>query len=138
MKLIDLFGGGGLASWGFQNLGIEALAAVDISPAACSAYQANFPNSAVFQDKVSNSISRLCAIAPLDCLLHLSPPCQSFSAAANINRKKVRPSIASEIDASIELIRQIKPLLISLEEVPRFSKSAEAEKLRLVLWKLGY
>lgn len=138
MELIDLFCGGGLASRSFQDLGLKVLAGVDVSLSACQAYQTNFSKAVVFKQKVSDAVSHLVSIASSDYLLHLSPPCQSFSAAANIRKSRVRPTISLEIDACVEIIKQTNPLLISLEEVPQFSKSPDAERLRFALWRLGY
>ncbi|KAI1501879.1 S-adenosyl-L-methionine-dependent methyltransferase [Biscogniauxia marginata] len=79
----DFFCGAGGASCGMKKAGFEVVVACDMDQAACETYRANFPTTNLFQMEVHDFVK-----AQIEArskrhtdVLHLSPPCQTWSPA---------------------------------------------------------
>ena len=141
IQLIDLFCGCGGASLGLQKLGIEPRIAVDSWETAARSYKSNFPKATVTNGLASKSLWEIAEMAPKNCWLHLSPPCQSYSLASNASKAKkslAKSIVNRELLACLEIIKLVKPAIISLEEVAPFDKSEEAKLLLQELWEQRY
>jgi DNA (cytosine-5)-methyltransferase 1 len=72
MRLLDLFCGGGLASWGYWNSGrFSEIVGVDVDPKMSSSYSFDF----ICQDCLTLDYDFL---SHFD-FIHASPPCQAYS-----------------------------------------------------------
>lgn len=97
MRILDLFCGGGGASWGYHLAFPDAeIVGVDIKP------QPNYPFEFVRWDALD--FLRTFGAAGYD-LIHASPPCQAFSITANLARAQGKK--ASDVD----LLTPIRPML---------------------------
>lgn len=96
MRLLDLFCGGGGASWGYHLAFPEAeIVGVDIKP------QPSYP----FPFVQGDALDYVREQGHLYDLIHASPPCQRFSITANLARAQGKK--ASDVD----LLTPIRPLL---------------------------
>lgn len=134
MRAIDLFSGCGGLSLGFQDAGIEVVAAFDNWKEACDVYAANF-NHPVFQTDLSNveDIKKFKEWSP-DIIIG-SPPCQDFSSAGkrdeNLGRAGLTVSYA-------KIISNVKPEWFLMENVERIKKSQVLQEAISVLKGSGY
>ena len=114
LKAVDLFAGCGGLSLGFQNAGIEVLAAFEKWQPAIRCYEKNF-NHPVYSDDISDVVSvceKIKAFAP-DIIIG-GPPCQDFSSAG----KRVEASRAGLTESYAEIIKTIRPKYFVMENVP--------------------
>jgi DNA (cytosine-5)-methyltransferase 1 len=119
LEALDLFSGGaGGWSLACHRLGIRTLAACEADPARRRMYAQNFPEVPIYDDVQELTAARL--LADLGTLPHIvvgSPPCQDASVANPRGRGTggKRTGLAGEF---IRLVREVRPLLAVLENVP--------------------
>ncbi len=101
INVLDLFCGVGGLSLGFKKAGFNVLLGIDNDFSACKTYSANFKNSAVLcqdlteNDGFPNSIKDLLDVTDLNFDLIIGgPPCQGFS---HVGRPKIRSLIREQI-----------------------------------------
>jgi len=132
---IDLFSGIGGVTSGIHQTGLFNIVSVEksdlkkINRGYEKLHLLNFPN----QLFVSNTIQSW----KIDYkglnnnqvkLLHLSPPCQSFSLANRNNRIETFNDLEMAI-ALTEIIYDLEPEMITIEQVTQYAKSASFEKI---------
>ena len=106
MNAIDLFCGGGGASEGLRQAGIEVVLAVDLDKAALTTHQANHPDTEHLQADVTALLRDDYSWPEAD-FLWASPPCQQFSYA---NSAKGDPEIGMVlVDAALDVVERVKP-----------------------------
>ena len=110
----DGFCGGGGASRGAQGAGLYIPWGFDADPHAIATYCLNFPHARCEGIGASDFVTALTEAFKVD-ILHLSPPCQTFSPA------HTRPGPNDERNeatflATEELIKKTKPRIVTLEE----------------------
>lgn len=138
MKFVDLFCGLGGASLGALNAGLTPVALIDseviFGKVLSETLRPHFEvsNLSVLKDNV---IELVCSADVLLC----SPPCQSFSTLKSSNRSFV----ATEFDDAFlqniaRLADEARPSTIMIENVPSFTRYAEAHRLKFALKALGY
>lgn len=113
---MDGFCGAGGVSRGAMIAGLAVVAAFDKCPDAVHTYSRNFTNADIKEASVDQWLSEYdSASAPFVDVLHLSPPCQTFSPAHTI------AAITDEANEAClfscrELVSRIKPRIVTIEE----------------------
>lgn len=121
---IDLFGGAGGMSLGFEQAGFDVAAAVEIDPVHCAVHKFNFPLSVVIPRSVVGLSGREIRIAagignrPVACVFG-GAPCQGFSLIGHRvlddprNRLVLEfVRIVSELDAQTFVFENVKGLTL--------------------------
>ncbi|KAH7304942.1 S-adenosyl-L-methionine-dependent methyltransferase [Stachybotrys elegans] len=111
--LFDAFSGAGGVSRGAQSAGFKVAYAVDKEATVWQTYKANFPEAKLFEMPIDEVVRVMGHVRAN--ILHLSPPCQFFSPAHTIAAAHDDENIFA-LFACSELIRRVKPRLITLEE----------------------
>ena len=110
----DGFCGCGGASRGAYGAGLRIAWGFDQDPHAIATYHANFPNARCEGIAVNDFITALNEDYKVD-VLHLSPPCQTFSPAHTRPGSNDESNGASFL-AIEELLKKVKPRIVTLEE----------------------
>jgi DNA (cytosine-5)-methyltransferase 1 len=138
LRLIDLFAGIGGMTCGFlqarsDDLRFEPVFAVEWDPFAAAIYRANFGDH-VLEDDIARVESWPAAEVVIG-----GPPCQGFSPLGRDRSQEQRAELNSLWRHYVEALREIRPLVWVMENVPELLKSHEgAEFLRVVKEELGY
>ena len=134
MKCVDLFCGCGGLTQGFQNAGIEVIAAFDNWSEAVTCYRQNF-NHPVIKENLSDvkTVSaKIAEIAP-DIVIG-GPPCQDFSSAG----KREEKDRADLTVCFAQIIRAVRPQWFVMENVERAQNSAAYQRARKIFASSGY
>ncbi|MGD0572278.1 MAG: DNA (cytosine-5-)-methyltransferase [Sedimentisphaerales bacterium] len=128
-SVIDLFAGCGGLSIGLKKAGFENLLAVEWDAASCETFRKNI-NPRILQ----------CAIQEVETfpscdLLVGGPPCQGFS---NLGEKLPNDPRRQLWRHFLRAVRDAKPVIFIMENVPPLLKSAEYEEICREARKLGY
>jgi len=124
---VDLFAGAGGFSLGACNIGVNILAAVELSEEACETYRNNISSKSSPETKVFNQdILDLCPEAfrkelgletnELDCLIG-GPPCQGFS-GHRLKNEGVDDPRNQLLLRYFDFVRELKPKFFLVENVP--------------------
>lgn len=138
IEAVDLFCGVGGLTHGLEDAGISVRAGFDIDPACQYPYAAN--NAATF---VHKSVSELTGAELSQWytpsavrLLAGCAPCQPFSPMANTAVKDDKKwSLLGEF---ARLVREVRPELVTMENVPGVTKHAPYQQFASTLKELGY
>ncbi len=136
LRVVDLFAGGGGLSLGFQNAGLNVVAAVENWKPAIAVYEANFPDHPVLKldlGDVEASVKEIRQWTP-DVLIG-GPPCQDFSSAGKRDESLGRASLTV---AFAQIINDYRPQFFLMENVERASKSQAFQQALRVFKKAGY
>lgn len=134
MNAVDLFSGCGGMSLGFQNAGIDVLAAYDNWLPAVNIYQDNFKHPIYNMDLSSeNAIEHIRQHSP-DIIIG-GPPCQDFSIAGKRNFQGQRANLTLRF---AEIVSAIKPQWFVLENVYNIEKSPILPTAKRILQDAGY
>jgi DNA (cytosine-5)-methyltransferase 1 len=119
IKVLSLFASGGVAEAHLKDIGIEILVANEIKTERCKFYKYIYPKTkmidgditkkSIKKEIIDSSISK-----KINCII-ATPPCQGMSVAGNLNPLDKRNQL---ITYTIEIIKEIKPKFIFLENVP--------------------
>mgnify|MGYP006078393729 FL=1 len=119
IKVLSLFASGGVAEAHLKDIGIETLVANEIKAERCKFYKYIYPKTkmidgditkkSIKKEIIDSSISK-----KINCII-ATPPCQGMSVAGNLNPLDKRNQL---ITYTIEIIKEIKPKFIFLENVP--------------------
>ena len=120
----DGFCGVGGTSAGARKAGLEVRWAFDGDYKTCVTYAENFHQSNVFAGTVNQYLS-LAEHSHVD-VLHISPPCQTFSAAHTIDGENDDDNSAS-LFCVTELLLKVRPRICTIEEVPGFIRRGQNE-----------
>jgi DNA (cytosine-5)-methyltransferase 1 len=117
---VDLFSGCGGLSLGFEQAGVEILAAIDNWNIALDVYRENFNHPAIQQDLADEitSIKIIRKFAPE--MIIGGSPCQDFSSAGNRNLNGGKAGLTYNFTT---IVCDIKPKWFVMENVPRITKS---------------
>ncbi|MCF0235023.1 MAG: DNA cytosine methyltransferase [Thermoguttaceae bacterium] len=134
MKAIDLFAGCGGMSLGFQNAGVDVVAAFENWHTAAQCYRANFDHP-IFETDLTDVTRAVEEVFPFfpDIIVG-GPPCQDFSTAG----KRVEADRANLTLCYAEIVTRVKPRCFVMENVARARKSATYAKARAAFKASGY
>jgi DNA (cytosine-5)-methyltransferase 1 len=121
---VDLFCGVGGLTYGLNKSGIKVVAGVDVDEKCKFAYEEN--NGASFIHKsikeiTSEEILRLYPAQSLKVLVGCAP-CQPFSKHTQKEKKRETKEDWGLLYHFLELIKEVKPLVVSMENVPQIVK----------------
>ena len=134
MRAVDLFAGCGGLSKGFENAGVDVVAAFEFWDRAAECYGMNF-NHPVFVTDLSDTQKAVSEIAPFAPELIIGgPPCQDFSHAG----KRVEADRASLTKSYAEIITAVKPRYFVMENVDRARNSHAFHEAESIFKNMGY
>ncbi len=116
-KLIDLFSGAGGLTVGFRASGFEPVYAVEIEPAAARTYEANFGAHVH-----TGPIEDVQTFPAADVIIG-GPPCQGFSPLGRDRDQHSRVAMNGLWKEYLRAVRQVRPEVFVIENVPEFLKS---------------
>jgi len=121
-RLGDAFCGVGGASAGARKAGLDPIWSFDIDKPTSEIYSLNFPETTVWAASVDQFLS-LDRVEQVD-VLHMSPPCQFFSAAHTVpgENDEANSSAILSID---RLLEKVHPRIATLEQVPGLAQIAD-------------
>jgi DNA (cytosine-5)-methyltransferase 1 len=133
MKAVDLFCGCGGMSLGFENAGIEVVAAYDNWTPAISIYKDNFNHPVHDLDlNDKEAIGHIKAYKP-DMIIG-GPPCQDFSIAGNRNMGE-RANLTIRF---ANIVKEIKPTWFVMENVYNIERMPILPQAKRIFKKAGY
>ncbi|KAL3304002.1 C-5 cytosine-specific DNA methylase [Colletotrichum asianum] len=113
--VFDSFCGAGGFSRGAERAGLHVQFAVDHWEKACDSYRLNFPETTLFQTSVDEFILSHADVPMRTDILHLSPPCQTWSPAHTIPGVNDEANIAA-LFACRSLVERLRPRVFTLEQ----------------------
>ncbi|KAK1485227.1 C-5 cytosine-specific DNA methylase [Colletotrichum cuscutae] len=113
--VFDSFCGAGGFSRGAERAGMKVQHAVDSWDRACNTYRQNFPDTNLFEMTVDEFILHQKDVPMRVDVLHLSPPCQTWSPAHTVAGQNDEANIAS-LFACRSLVEKVRPRLFTLEQ----------------------
>ena len=132
MKAVDLFCGCGGMSLGFQNAGVEILAAFDNWEPAINIYRDNFKHPVIDCDlNCEDALAKIKAYNP-DIIIG-GPPCQDFSIAGDRNMGE-RANLTIRF---AKIVGEVKPTwfvmenVYNIERMPILPKKAYLQESRI-------
>lgn len=133
-RCLELFSGIGGFAAAAEQLGWRVAGAIDINKNAAAVYRMNFAHPV--------QVREIESLRPADLLRFeadfwwMSPPCQPFT------RRGVQRDLADARTAAfqrlLQLISQLQPGMLAMENVPGFRTSRAADKLREILVENRY
>lgn len=118
-EMIDLFAGAGGMTLGFHRAGFRSVFAVEIDAAAAKTYTANF-GTYVFQ----GPIEQVDGYPSADVIIG-GPPCQGFSPLGRDRDDRSRAVMNDLWKEYLRAVREVRPKVFVVENVPEFLKSAQ-------------
>jgi len=123
INAIDLFCGAGGLSRGLYDAGIRVTLGIEINQIAANSYTRNLPGEVLVDDirniNAADIFQRLGIHTGELLLLAGCPPCQTFSSLQRDNEDVENDERNNLIFEYVRLVRDIQPLFIQLENVPR-------------------
>ena len=120
LKCLSLFSSGGVAEAYFKEIGIDVVLANEIEKQRCDFYQNLYPRTKVIEgdvkDKKIRSLIIQESIKKNINFIIATPPCQGMSRHGKRDAYDPRNQL---IYYAIEIIKEIKPEVIMIENVPR-------------------
>jgi DNA (cytosine-5)-methyltransferase 1 len=133
MKAVDLFCGCGGMSLGFQNAGVEILAAFDNWESAIGIYRDNFNHPVISCDlNDEDAVSKIKDYNP-DMIIG-GPPCQDFSIAGSRNMGE-RANLTIRF---ANIVSEVKPTWFVMENVYNIERMPILPKAKRIFKKAGY
>jgi len=135
MRGIDLFCGCGGMSLGFQNAGIQIVAAVDHWETALTVYRGNFKHPTITLDlnDVQKSVEQL-RLYQAEVIIG-GPPCQDFSEAGKRNEELGRANLTVSF---AEIVSAMRPAYFVMENVALTLKSKRYQIARQIFKAAHY
>ncbi len=113
--LADVCCGAGGTSQGARKVGLRLRWALDHNEAACKTFHSNFPGVRLYQKDIQD-VARMSREDLRVDILHLSTPCQPYSAANTIpNREKDTANIAANMQVG-NCLDKARPRIATLEQ----------------------
>ena len=133
MKAVDLFCGCGGMSLGFQNAGVEVLAAFDNWEPTINIYRHNFQHPVYNVDlNAKNSVEQIRVFNPE--MIIGGPPCQDFSIAGSRNMGE-RANLTIRF---ANIVKDVRPTWFVMENVYNIERMPILPKARRIFKKAGY
>lgn len=155
LRVLDLFAGCGGFSLGFKSAGFTIAGSVESDPAAANTHAWNLAGGApgrplditeLNPHLLPLHLERVSPIAAVDVIIG-GPPCQSFTRVgrAKLNSERGRASEwrsrANLYSHYLDYVRELRPIVILLENVPDMLKYQQVNVAEIIceeLNKLGY
>ena len=140
IEVIDLFSGVGGLTYGLRKSGLSVLAGVDNDQSCAYAYEKNNKAKFISADISEFDFKELNKIYSKDSVKVLvgCAPCQPFSSHAFKLRKDASDARWNLLDHFIRGIKEIKPDIVSMENVRGVTKTDVFKNFVSELEKLGY
>ncbi len=137
IAVVDLFCGVGGMTHGFVKEGFRVVAGVDVDPSCKHAFEANNGAKFVKRDIRRLTVRELLALYPADAIRVLvgCAPCQPFSAYSQLKGKDEKWKLLRRF---ARLIRDSRPDVVSMENVPRLANHAIFDDFVQALKDAGY
>ncbi len=124
ISAVDLFCGIGGLTYGLKRAGIPVVAGIDINETCRFAFEKN--NKAVFINKnikefKGSELGELFSDSKIRILVGCAP-CQPFSKHTHKNRQKSKDKEWGLLYDFLNLVKETKPTIISMENVPQITK----------------
>lgn len=132
-RAVTLFSGGGLVEEGLRGL-VEPVAAVEASPAVGAHYARVHGPHVRVQDVRDVDLSD---VAGAD-YLHASPVCKHYSTARVLTPDGEEPIDVLTAEATARAIREVRPRVFTLENVPAYAHSDAMRAITSALDAEGY
>lgn len=133
MKAVDIFSGCGGMSLGFEQAGIEVIAAYDKWQPAVDIYRANFEHPIYQEDLIEDGpLASIEAAAPD--LIMGGPPCQDYSIAG----KRQLGERANLTIRYAEIVARVKPKWLVFENVYNIERFGTLPRMKEILHGAGY
>lgn len=133
MRAVDLFCGCGGMSLGFQNAGVEVLAAFDNWEPAINIYRDNFKHPVHNVDlNAVDAVGQIRALNPE--MIIGGPPCQDFSIAGSRNMGE-RANLTVRF---ANIVSDVRPTWFVMENVYNIERMPILPKARRIFKKAGY
>ncbi|GIG67090.1 DNA cytosine methyltransferase [Phytomonospora endophytica] len=125
IRTVDLFAGAGGLSQGFamSGRGYEPVFAVEVDPAAARTFKRNFGC-----DVYSGPIEMVTEYPEADVIIG-GPPCQGFSPLGRDRDDESRSQLNELWRHYLTAVREIRPKVFVIENVPEFQRSAQFARL---------
>lgn len=133
MRAVDVFSGCGGMSLGFEQAGVDVVAAFDKWAPAVEIYRANF-NHPIYEKDLcdEDSVDQIRSIAPD--LIMGGPPCQDYSIAG----KREQGERANLTIRFADIVAGVKPAWVVFENVYNIERFGTLPKMKETLKKAGY
>lgn len=145
LTAIDLFSGCGGMTLGLRQAGFRVIAAVDSDGLSMQTYRVNHRGVKTWQSDIRKlpalRLQNALGIGRGDLdLLAGCPPCQGFSSMRTMNGgKRIRdPQQKDLVFEFLRFVRQLKPKVVMMENVPSLAKDGRIRILVRQLRMLGY
>lgn len=140
VSAIDLFCGVGGMTHGLIKAGIPVYAGIDVDETCRYAYEKN--NRTLFVNKDIRSLSGavIKSLYPDKGIKVLvgCAPCQPFSSHTQKNKKRIKDARWGLLNSFTGLIKEVKPEIVSMENVPQIVKHEVFTSFKNNLESLGY
>jgi DNA (cytosine-5)-methyltransferase 1 len=127
MKGLSLFACSGIAEYYLDGTDINIVLANELLQERCDIYKHFYPDAEIIQgdinEKLDDIISKSVKLG-IDFIM-ATPPCQSFS---NAGRKEIKDKRTPLFLTLINVIKEVKPKYVLIENVSAFMKSKYEEK----------
>lgn len=144
-KILDLFCGAGGFAAGFQAVGFEIAAAIDLSYNAFQTYKHNFPNAIVLNENIHELHTEdiLERIEGVPDVIIAAPPCEAYTSANTKRQKNPLKRLYEDergqlVRDAIRIIGDIRPKLFVLENVPELLSGELKWALRREFKQVGF
>lgn len=133
MRAVDIFSGCGGMSLGFEEAGVEVIAAYDKWQPAVDIYRANFKHP-IYQEDLTEDrpVEAIVRLAPD--LIMGGPPCQDYSIAG----KRQLGERASLTIRYAEIVAKVKPRWLVFENVYNIERFGTLPRMKEILHDAGY
>lgn len=133
MRAVDVFSGCGGMSLGFEQAGVDVVAAFDKWAPAVEIYRANF-NHPIYEKDLcdEDSVDQIRSMAPD--LIMGGPPCQDYSIAG----KREQGERANLTIRFADIVAGVKPAWVVFENVYNIERFGTLPKMKETLRKAGY
>lgn len=124
IKAMSLFANVGIAETYLNSIGIDVVIANEIDSQRVKLYNHLYPNSEMIEgditsSEIKNKLINLGKTNDID-LIMATPPCQGMSTAGKQEKNDVRNTL---IKHAIDIIKEVKPKFVFLENVPEQLKT---------------
>lgn len=140
IKAVDLFCGVGGLTYGLQQAGIKVVAGIDLDASCEYAYSHN--NKTLFirksvEEVTAKEIKALLKGAAVKVLVGCAP-CQPFSNHQKDKQNRSKHKAWNLLFQFARLVREVKPHIVSMENVPELEKEEVFEDFLQTLLELDY